>query len=231
MNKNVLLTISIGYHNNMSETFLAMENYCKKYNIDFIRINYPIINFISPYFEKFFFIDLLDRYDRVLYMDADVLITPNAVNIFDYYPDTTKFYAYNETDNNETMDRDEYVKPLLTDMPNWPMDDKNKYRYFNSGVMLISKEHKDFFKNFKNIPEIPGIFAFQDQTYLNYLIVKHNIKYEYLDYSFNRMHLGNKDENHDRYNSNFIHYAGPDVYGDGNKNITIINDYKKLYLK
>lgn len=43
------------------------------------------------------------------------------------------------------------------------------------------------------------------------------------------MHLGNKDENNERFKANFIHYAGPDVYGNGNKNETMKNDYIKLY--
>ena len=55
--------------------------------------------------------------------------------------------------------------------------------------------------------------------------------FQSFDYSFNRMHLGNKDENHERLNANFIHYAGPDVYGNGNKNETMVNDYNKLYNK
>jgi lipopolysaccharide biosynthesis glycosyltransferase len=232
MKKQLVLTVSIGPHNNLIENFIAMESYAKKCNADFFRLQFPVINFHSLYFEKFVFIDFLERYDRVLYLDADVLITPIAENIFEKYPDSNKFYAYNETDYNQDMDRDFCVTPLLEDCPEWPIDDKNKYRYFNSGVMLISKEHLPVLKNFRNVPNVPGVInIFPDQTYLNYLISKSNTPFGYMDYSFNRMHLGKKDENYERYKSNFIHYAGPDIYGSGDKYVTIKNDYKKMYNK
>ena len=54
-------------------------------------------------------------------------------------------------------------------------------------------------------------------------------RFESFDYRFNRMHLGKKDDLGERFKSNFIHYAGPDVYGNGNKFETMMNDYKTLY--
>ena len=43
------------------------------------------------------------------------------------------------------------------------------------------------------------------------------------------MDLGEADENNERFNSDFIHYAGPCKYGNGNKQETIKKDYYKLY--
>ena len=233
MKKNkIVLTVSIGQHNVLGGNFDAMQKYSDKCGADFLRITHPIINFHSIYFEKFFFVDLLERYERVLYLDADVLITPHAENIFEKYSDTNKFCAYNETDFTENMDRDFCVDPLLEYCPNWPFDNKGKRRYFNSGVMLISNKHLEVLKNFRNVPNIPGVInIFPDQTYLNYIISSNNVPFENLDYSFNRMHLGNKDESLERFKSNFIHYAGPDLYGNGDKYKTMNNDYNKLYNK
>jgi lipopolysaccharide biosynthesis glycosyltransferase len=232
MNKIALLTVAIGQHSSLNGNFEAMKLYSNKCGADFIKITHPIINFHSVYFEKFFFVDLLERYDRVLYLDADVLITPNAKNIFEEYPNSDYFVAYNETDFNETMDRDFCVTPLVPYCKNWPIDEKGKLRYFNSGVMLISKCHLPFLKNFKNVPNIPGVInIFPDQTYLNYIISNNDVPFVNLDYSYNRMHLGKSDENEVRYKSNFIHYAGPDMYGNGNKYETMESDYNKMYKK
>jgi len=228
MKKNVIFTLGINGYDSLP-TIKAMQKYADKCDADFFIQKTPVVNYANFYFEKFYFIDLLEKYERVLYLDADVLITPKAENIFEKYSDTTKFYAYNETDHTETMDRDPYVNPLLNDQPKWPLDDKGKRQYFNAGVFLVSKDNINYFKDFRNIPNIDGILSFGDQTYMNYLVVKHNVNFESLDYSFNRMHLGNKDNNNERYKSNFIHYAGPDVYGNGNKHETINNDYHNMY--
>jgi len=231
MGKNIIITVSIREYSQLKGCIKSMMDYSKRIGVDFYNLRFPVINFHSVYFEKFIFVDLLDKYDRVLFLDADIMITPNAKNIFDYYPDDNVFYAYNETSDNELMDRDFCVEPLLGDCPHWPKDGNNKYRYFNSGVMLISKKHKNFFKDFRNVPNIPGVInKFPDQTYLNYMVVKNNIPFGYMDYSFNRMHLGVKDDNNERYKSDFIHYAGSAfVYGDGDKLITIQKDYMNLY--
>lgn len=228
MKKNVIFTLGINGYDSLP-TIKAMQKYADKCDADFFIQKTPVVNYANFYFEKFYFIDLLEKYERVLYLDADVLITPKAENVFEKYSDTTKFYAYNETDHTETMDRDPYVNPLIFDQPYWPFDEKGKRQYFNAGVFLVSKINKEKFENFKNIPNINGIMSFGDQTYLNYMVVKNKINFESLDYSFNRMHLGNKDYENKRYDSNFIHYAGPDVYGNGNKHETINLDYLNLY--
>ena len=228
MKKNVIFTIGINGYDKLP-TINAMQKYANFCDADFFILKNPTINYANFYFEKFFFINLLEKYERVLYLDADVLITPSAKNIFELYNDLDTFYAYNETDNTETMDRDPYVSPILPYVPYWPIDEKSKRTYFNAGIFLVSNKLKEHFVDYKNIPPIQNILSFGDQTYLNYLVFKNNINFVSLDYSFNRMHLGMKDESNERYKSNFIHYAGPDVYGNGNKTETIIKDYNSLY--
>jgi lipopolysaccharide biosynthesis glycosyltransferase len=230
MKKNVILTLGIGSYKDLF-TIPIIKKYAEKCDTDFILLTHNVINYANFYFEKFFFVDLLDRYERVLYMDADVLITPNAKNIFEEYPDVNKFYAFHENDDTKDMNRDYIINPLLEDFPDWPFGDNGKRLYFNAGIFLVSKPQQDIFKSFRQIPSLPGILEFGDQTYMNYLVHKNKVLFQSFDYSFNRMHLGNKDENHERLNANFIHYAGPDVYGNGNKNETMVNDYNKLYNK
>lgn len=232
MKKYAVLTVAIGQHSLLNGNLESMKIYADKCDADFIKLTHSVINFHSIYFEKFFFVDLLESYERVLYLDADVLITPNAKNIFEEYPNPNFFVAYNETDFNEDMDRDFCVNPLLPYCEYWPIDEKGKHRYFNSGVMLISKNHLKYLKDFRNVPNIPGVInIFPDQTYLNYIISSNQVPFLDLDYSFNRMHLGKKDENEDRFKSNFIHYAGPDMYGNGDKYETMKIDFNKIYKK
>ena len=164
-------------------------------------------------------------------MDADVLITPNALNVFEQYPDVNKFYAFHENDNTKDMDRDYIINDLLNDFPEWPIGGNGKRIYFNAGIFLVSKPNINVYKKFKDIPNLPSIMEFGDQTFLNYLTHKNEVPFESFDHTFNRMHLGKKDESGERFKANFIHYAGPDVYGNGNKFETMMNDYKKIYNK
>lgn len=229
MKKNVILNVAIGEHSNYTETLKTISDYSKKCNADHFILDRNVINSYSIYFEKFFFVRLLDQYERVLYIDTDVLVTPHSKNIFEVYPDINKFYAYHENDFESVMDRDYCVKPLLNDCPNWPIEKNGKLQYFNAGVFLVSQPQKHAFKDFLNVPRLPTILNFGDQTYINYLISKHNIPFESIDYSFNRMNLGKRDDNGERFTANFIHYAGLDTYGNGNRLDTIKSDYLKLY--
>jgi hypothetical protein len=61
------------------------------------------------------------------------------------------------------------------------------------------------------------------------LVAKNNIPFESIDYSFNRMNLGKRDDMGLRFDANFIHYAGYDLYGTGDRLKTIKSDYSKLY--
>jgi lipopolysaccharide biosynthesis glycosyltransferase len=230
MKKNLVFSLSMGRYSNY-QTINYMRDYAKKCDADFISLNHPVINHANIYFEKFFFVDLLDRYDRIFYVDCDVLVTPNAKNVFEEFSDDECFYAFAENDHNQWRDRDYCVNPLLGDCPEWPLQENGKRQYFNAGIFLVSKPLQKYFLNFRNVPNIPGIYEFGDQTYLNYLIVKNKIKFQSLPHSFNRMNLGKNDPNNERYNSNFIHYAGPDLYGNGNRDITIQNDINYLYKK
>jgi lipopolysaccharide biosynthesis glycosyltransferase len=229
MKKNVILNVSIGAHQSYTESLKTIGDYAKKCDADHYILNHSVINKFSIYFEKFFFVKLLEDYERVLYIDTDVLITPFAKNIFEEYPDVNKFYAYHENDFPTVMDRDYCIKPLLDDTPNWPNGKNGKLQYFNAGVFLVSNKYKNIFENFLDVPNLPTILNFGDQTYLNYLIAKNNVPFESIDYSFNRMNLGKRDDNGERFNANFIHYAGIDTYGNGNKLQTIKSDYIKLY--
>jgi lipopolysaccharide biosynthesis glycosyltransferase len=229
MKKNVILNITIGEHRNYVESLKTIKKYSEKCEADHFVLENKVINQYSIYFEKFFFVNLLERYERVLYIDTDVLITPDAKNIFEEYSDINKFYAYHENDYDPIMDRDYCINPLLNDCPNWPLGKNGKLQYFNAGVFLVSNKQKQVFTNFLNVPNLPTILNFGDQTYLNYLIAKHNVLFESINYSYNRMNLGKKDESGERFKSNFIHYAGIDTYGSGNKLNTIKSDYLKLY--
>jgi hypothetical protein len=64
---------------------------------------------------------------------------------------------------------------------------------------------------------------------MNYLVAKNKVKFISLDRKYNWMNCGESDPQKKRFKANFIHYAGPCLYG-GTKKETIERDYRELYL-
>jgi len=230
---NAIFQFFVGNPYGYEKCIKSINNYCSKYNIKHIVSNEKKINKAHIMFEKYQFVELLNdpTIDRILYVDADIMATPTSKNIFDEYPDNNFMYAYDENDHTAHMDRDPYVFENLSEL-NWPKNEKGKKQYFNAGLMLFPKElllnNLSMF-NIDDIPNWPNIWYFGDQTIMNYWVVKNNIPFKTLNHSYNRMDLGNYDNFNDRYTANFIHYAGPCKYGNGNKQETMENDYKTLY--
>ena len=67
--------------------------------------------------EKFNIYNLLDRYDRVLMLDADVLITPSAPDIFQEYPDPQYVYMMNETQGNSDITMKHCLPRIISARP------------------------------------------------------------------------------------------------------------------
>jgi lipopolysaccharide biosynthesis glycosyltransferase len=226
--------IMIGEPGNQRYCIQSVNKYCKKFGIKHFISQEFIIKKLHLGFEKYQLFKLFEfGIDRVLYLDADIMITPSAENIFEKYRDPNFFYAYDENGIPECTDRDRYIFEKQSSIE-WPINAKNKKQYFNTGVMLFSKETANKFfssADFNDIPNWPNISYFGEQTVINYWAVKNKIPFKTIDHSYNRMDLGEDDINNDRYKSNFIHYAGPCRYGNKNKSETIKNDYENLYGK
>lgn len=237
--KKAIYTIMLGKNPMFQVTRQAMQWYAEKVGADLIvrttRLT-PILknennlSIITACVEKLFIEDLLQLYDRVLYLDADVLITPFAPNIFDVYSDLKTVYLYNE---GQYLDRAycvEKVYQLFDYQKEWEKQNE-RFIYYNAGIMLCSKQ-ANFFQ-YKSLEEFESSYQqlpFHDQTYFNYLIQKSGVQHQSLDVKFNRMDsLGNPEE---RFQAFFIHYAG---YGYSNhpqnKAQTVAQDFQRLYAK
>ena len=199
-NKNLLLTIAMGelYKILAELTHPTFINYAKKINADFLSINEKNISQTTPHWEKFQIYDLLKKYDRILYVDTDIIIRADAPNLFDEVPyfELGLFDEAPYTENRHIAFQQAcHAYGILPQ--NW------NGKYYNTGVMVISRPHKDLFKK----PE-REIHNFFEQTYLNVQIATKNIPVHNLKYWFNRMSCMDSLIGEDRHASYFIHYAG-----------------------
>lgn len=227
---NAIFQFFIGNPYGYANCINSVSKYCKKYGIKHYVSTERAFPSYPIYLEKLQFLSLVNQdkeIDRLLYVDADILITPHAKNIFEEYPDFNGLYAYDENDHTDWMDRDKYIHT-----EDWPKNERNKKQYFNTGLMLYNADllrNNSAIFDLNDIPKWDDIWYFPDQTLINYWMVKNKILFKSVDHSYNRMDLGNYDLKNERYNANFIHYAGPCKYGQGNKQETMINDYFNLY--
>lgn len=232
MNKNAIVTIMTGFDPSYRFALKSFEQYAKKTGSDLKVIESPQIsikglsrfNFSKiAWAQKFLLKDFLEEYERVLYVDADIIIHPNSPNIFEFYPDNEKVYMFNEGMIENRAKEYNDIGKILTNI-DVPLV-SGKMCYFNAGVILFSRE-SNYLKlaNFNEVEKICNNINFYEQTYFNYLIFKNKMNYGFLDSKFNRMIISGKAE--DRFDSYFIHHAGGS-YSSRSKFrfLTLIKDY------
>lgn len=230
--KTAIFTLTIGDSSGFIPCLLSARNYARRHGISYFVSTRLDIRFYAACFEKFQGFKLFDKgFDRILFLDRDVIITPNAPNIFDCYPDVDALYAFDENSPLEHMDRDSIVSGIKKDI-DWPKNVYGKYRYFNAGVFIVGKNVKDFIDGYRNrqLYSIPQMRIFHEQTCLNYFAAQKQVKFGNLDRWWNRMDLMQPDPQGERYNAHFIHYAGSMAFVPNEQKIqTIRKDFIHLY--
>jgi len=199
---NALVTISIGkeYQALAEVTHPTLKRYARKIGAEFVCISEQKVSQTTPHWEKFQLFDLFNKYERIVYIDTDCIVRPDC-------PDLLKIISkdclgmFNEgafTDRSYamTLARDEYGIRI----------DGWDGCYYNSGVIVASRQHKFLFK--KPEKEVPH---FYEQTYLNVAIHQNRIKMDKLNYRFNRMTCLDNPTGEERHASFIVHYAGAPI--------------------
>jgi lipopolysaccharide biosynthesis glycosyltransferase len=202
---NAVVVIGIGRDNLLDLCLETVERYCKKYSLalEVIREvkygykNSPNYHYIN--FEKNQVYEYFDKYERILRLDSDVLITNECPNIFEEMPND-KFCAVPEDIGPRKLDRRNQIATAAKSFGSL-MDCG---RYFNSGVVLASKEHREIF-NIQNIDITKyNLGPFKEQTLLNYNVCRDNIPTHWMTHKYNHMSMFDGDVR----DSFIIHYAG-----------------------
>jgi hypothetical protein len=235
--QHVVFTIALGDATPYAPSIKSIERYADRINADFICLTEPLHPsgiswsnsrfYREAVFQKTHAAKLLLEYERVLYIDADVLITPDAPDIFKSCPDTKQTYLAYESHWDSREDAINSVTDLLADLPNWREDHAGRL-YYNAGVMLFSQSapffdfvNKDDMVNcIKNVP-------MEDQTYFAYMINKNCIPIAPLPWKFNWVCVAGPYKQ--RFKAFFIHYAGAGFDAVVPKAQQIHQDYQHFY--
>lgn len=228
--RNAIFTANIGEGAGYLLPMLSAQYYADRHAIDYFVSEEPAIRFLYPCFEKRQGFRLFEMgYERVLFLDRDILVRPDAPNIFEYCPDTDALYAFDESFPDATMERDSIVNGIKGAI-DWPMNERGMYKYFNSGVVVVGRSIKDFAEGYRDLPETPPMRRWPEQTSMNYLAFKRGIRFRELDQCWNRMDMGIPDRENKRYESYFIHYAGNMAFiPDEDKAQTMRRDFIHFY--
>jgi lipopolysaccharide biosynthesis glycosyltransferase len=224
-----IVTLCIGFDEIAKFSHPTFKLYANKINADFIVMKDRICKNI--YFCKFYVRELLEKYDRILFIDTDCLVRSNCPDLFEIVPEDC-FGLYNELDDLDKSNIDNHLGTnywmkqciaLYNFDIRWNIEltrSKDEWSpYYNTGVMLFGKQHKDLFI-------LPDKFVkmhdHTEQSYLNCRIIETDTKVFELSHKFNRL-TKMKDIKEDIWDSYIIHYANY----DGDTNITE-NRFKEM---
>lgn len=199
--KLAILTITVGdFYDELAEvSHPTIQAYADKIGADFIRRQHSDSKIVG--YEKLRLIrKFLGQYDRVLFLDTDILVRHDAPNIFDLVPpdrigafDEGALYPERRNAKAELC-RQMGVEP---DIP-WVKE----LAYFNTGVLVVSREHEHFFEDAVN-----EFDNFGEQTLLNYRFF-HQAKMFRLPHRFNRL-IGTLRKSGEMLDDSFfMHFAG-----------------------
>lgn len=207
MKSSAIVSVAIGEkHQAMAALSAAsLVDYAKRFNLDLVMITEPLEG-ISPYYAKLACGRLLERYERLIFLDSDVLVAPDCPNILEIVPEDY-FGAYLVSKHTDLHDR--AIEMIQQDLPDigWRHD------YFNSGVMIFGRRHlaafdtddPDLAQWLRN--EYSTVSAtYFEQTYINYKVRKHRFPIFDIGYRFNHSLAPNLSST--RFGSYVIHCKG-----------------------
>lgn len=164
MSKNIIFLINIehskkfnGGGNTQKGLFeyslKSWKSYAKKHNCDIFVLedNLFDVEYMKPNWFKMYIIDILEvnniEYNQILYADYDTIVMPDAPNIFELTDH--KFTAVRNFGDMDWVCRSiENYSKYVFDGFIFPY-----YNYFNSGIMVFNKKHKELFKSIQNFYE------------------------------------------------------------------------------
>ena len=211
-----LITIVVGekFKKIWSKTRPFFEKYADKVNADLIVLEDA--SFVpSAHWLKFSIYEFLKKkYDRVAFIDADILIRDDAPDLFEVVPED-EFGIFNEGQYvPRAMCLYEVMQVYGIELKRW-----NRLDYFNTGIMVLSREHRHIFRPPEEWKPIRNSYG--EQTFINYRLFDSEVNIFSLPYRFNSMSLMNRLTGMTRLDSYFIHYAGweRDVFKDIDRDI------------
>lgn len=228
MKRAVVTRIDDSVKGYVDVTLPVITSYAEKCNADLITLSHepPVwTEDRKPHYRALKIYDMFEEYDRILHLDADMLINKNCPNIFDVVPQEKIGSVYEDVGSRQ-FDRRSKIWNLQRQ---WG-DVGWRTGYTNFGTFLMSRGHKDIF-----LPHNEQYYLGWGSAdlHMSYNIHKYNLEVFELDYRWNHMTMFSEPWNNhaDRFSSFIIHYGGRGVFDPGvqDKTQQIKLDRKRIY--
>lgn len=236
VNKNIIISYVSKYKNSRIN-FIDMNSILANLNLEQFmsrRDNYKYIS-IETYF-RFFIPEIFKNYDKVIYLDADLIVLRDIADLFaekideyycaavvDKFMENSLKSDANKTSQYKHLSYRQYFKTILN---------KKNDLYFNAGVLLLNVKkliEDNISDKLWNFVKEKSPLEFQDQDALNSICEE---KVKYIDIKWNILKRKN-----DNVTSAFIyHFIGPEKPWGNDKssykyNYSYINEWWHLYKK
>lgn len=192
--KLVLVTSSESFSKISEVTHPSIKSYAEKIGADFCVIDKSEIK--NPKDWKFHISDKLEEYDRVLYVDSDLIIRPDAPDIFDIVPEGEIGLLYESRFLPKTQELNQ-----ILDVLKFPQE-KRLGKFYGTGVIVASKVHSHIFSQRDLVGKIPCEMA------INVNLQMASPKIFGLPYKFNYQHFMDKFTGDVRHAAYFVNYSG-----------------------
>lgn len=206
--KKLLLTQASGNYEKIRELIYPnFRHYADQVGADFFSIE--DCKSSCPVMEKLRIYDFFDEYDRILFLDGDLIIRPDCPDLFKLVPEGY-LAGYDEGAACRTIaemyDRLSFIVKLAKfySLP-MPCFDEPYFSFFNAGVLLADKCHKEIFKPPVDNKDPRGFVVCPEQIYINYFILKFKPNKYHLPVCFNQMPWNWTEDYKDC--SYIVHYA------------------------
>tara|TARA_A100001015_G_C15022850_1_gene728900 strand:+ start:2064 stop:2774 length:711 start_codon:yes stop_codon:yes gene_type:complete len=198
--KNIIYIVNINNPNYGKLCIKSWKKWADKNNCEVVVLEEPFSN-IEPHWYKTFPFQLLENsdidYDRVLVVDNDTLVHPNCPNFFNLVSENEIGVVLDDTNFDWTIrSTDAYHKHIFNDF-----DRFDTFEYFNSGFLVLSKQHKQVYdniitflkENYETLNWVQENYGVgRDQTPLNFLLRKFS-KVKHISKRFNCQGLVSKE--------------------------------------
>jgi len=189
-----------------------------------------------PIYEKENAFDLVDQYDQIAIVDADIYIRPDASDIFQDMGDDVAFGAVCEREMNchpwyvDKIRNYSHMQfgTLHSNRLDFKPSPRSGFEFFNMGLIVLNCENFKPYLNGDSAMQFVNRVEFEDfvdgmgnwkwstdQTLLNYFLKKYKIPTQHLDPKYNGLFTAVEDID----NCDFVHFFLKDKLPDAGENI------------
>jgi hypothetical protein len=200
MTKLAIVTAVFGHDYGLisAVTTPTIKAWADRSGADLVLLNRRMYPHLHVHWEKFQISQLLKTYDRVCWVDNDIVVNPKAPSIFSA-TDPVAFAAFEE--GKVFGDR---VNFMASDADYYgiKMRPERGFSYFNAGVMVMGQQHTGIYV----LPTAPKAEPMSEQTYTNLQVMRLGLHFQDLTSKWNGLH--SYHGHGDRRDLWTVHYAG-----------------------